>query len=133
MKTILKTIFVNILILYVVSQLFKGIEFKNGLSTFLTAGIALAVSSILVKPLINIMILPINLITFGVFRWLSSVAVLYIVTLLVPDFIIQGFYYGGFNSIWFDIPVINVHGFFAIILFSIVISTFGTFFHWLLK
>ena len=133
MKGILKTIFINILILYLVSQLFKGIEYKNGLSTFITAGLFLSVSSIVVKPLINIMILPINLVTFGVFRWLSSVAILYLVTIMVPDFLINGFYFPGFSSLWFDIPVINVHGFFAIILFSFIISTLSTFFHWLLK
>lgn len=133
MKGILKTIFINLFVLYVVSQLFNGIKYDNGVSTFLSAGVFLTISSIFIKPLINIMILPINLVTFGVFRWISSTAALYIVTLVVPGFLIERFYFSGYSSIWFDIPVINFSGLFAIILYSFAISILGTILHWLLK
>jgi len=133
MRGIIKTIFINLLVLYVVSQTFQGMIFKNGSQTFILAGLALAVSSIIVKPLINIMILPINLMTFGLFRWLSSAIALYIVTIIIPEFNISNFQYSGYSSMWFDIPAVNVSGIFAIILYSLAISTAATFLHWLLK
>jgi putative membrane protein len=132
-RSILKIFFINLLVLYLVSQLFQGITFKNGLQSYLTAGIFLSISSMVVKPLINIMILPINLVTFGLFRWFSSTAALYVVTMLVPDFVINSFYFPGYTSMWFDIPVIKLYGFFAIILYSFAISIISTFLHWLLK
>lgn len=133
MKGILKTLFVNLLILYIVCQMFQGIVFKKGPETFLVAGALLAVSSITVKPLINIMILPINLVTFGLFRWFSSAATLYVITLVLPDFLINQFFYGGYTSMWFDIPSVKFHGIFAIIAYSFTMSILNTILHWLLK
>jgi len=133
MRGIIKTISINLLVLYLVSQIFQGMVFKNGVHSFITSGLFLALSSMIVKPLINIMILPINLITFGLFRWISSAATLYIVTLFLPDFLINEFYFKGFTSLWVDIPVIKTQGFFAIILFSFAISIFNTILHWITK
>ncbi|PIZ45666.1 hypothetical protein COY30_01575, partial [Candidatus Woesebacteria bacterium CG_4_10_14_0_2_um_filter_44_9] len=87
----------------------------------------------LVKPLINLLLLPLNLITFGFFRWVSSAIALYLVTLVIPGFKIIGFSFAGFSSRWLDIPAFSLSGFFAFIGFSFAISAFASIIHWLVK
>lgn len=85
------------------------------------------------KPIINLLLLPVNLVTFGLFRWVSTVAVLYIVTLIIPGFSISDFNFGGYTSLWIDLPVIYFVGFWAYLAFSFLHSLFTSFIYWLIK
>ena len=90
------------------------------------------VSSLLAKPIINLLLLPINLITFNLFKWVSSAVALYLVTLVVDGFKITGFKFAGLTSQWLDLPSVNLNGFLAYVAFSFVFSIFASFIYWLL-
>src|SRR4029078_8678621 len=104
MRRILLHFVIGTASLWAVSQIAEGMVFDKGAQTLLMAGLALTVASLFAKPVINMLLLPINLITFGLFRWVSSAVVLYIVTLVVGDFRINFFRFDGFTSKWFDLP-----------------------------
>src|SRR3989304_10356006 len=103
MKTILRHFVIDTYCLYLVSIIASGMEFGNGFSTLLLAGFAITIVSIFAKPIINILLLPLNLITFGLFRWVASSIVLYLSTLIVPAFKIQSFLYSGLSTKWLEI------------------------------
>jgi len=105
----------------------------KGINSILIAGVALSIFSLLVKPVINILLLPLNLITFGLFRWVSSVIALYLVTLVVPGFKITSFIFAGLSSKWIDIPAINLVGILAFVAFSLVISVISSILHWVIS
>jgi putative membrane protein len=86
MKTIIKHFIINTTSLYLVSLVISGIVFAQGTYSVLLAGIVLTLTSMVIKPIINILLLPINLITFGLFRWAGFAITLYLVTLIVPGF-----------------------------------------------
>lgn len=132
MKKVLRHFVVNTFILYIVSQLASGLQFENGVETIVLAGAGLTVASLLVKPIINLLLLPINLITFNLFKWVSSAIALYLVTLVVPGFKITGFVFAGLSSQWLDLPVINLSGFIAYVAFSFIFSMLASFIYWLL-
>jgi len=133
MKTILRHYTVDTFCLYLASTLFSGMFFEKGLVTLLLAGVGLTIATLLIKPIINILLLPINLITFGLFKWISSAIALFLVTMLVPGFKIVHFFYAGITTSWFDIPQIDLAGFLAIVAFSLVISFFASLLYWLMK
>ena len=92
------------------------------------------ISSLLVKPLINILLIPVNLVTFGLFRWVSSAIALYIVTLVVPGFSIIGFDFAGWASKWIDIPAFAIPpGILAFIAVSFLLSIITSLIYWLIK
>jgi putative membrane protein len=132
MKKVLRHFIVNTFILYIVSQLASGLQFENGVETVVLAGAGLTVASLLVKPIINLLLLPINLITFNLFKWVSSAIALYLVTLVVPGFKITGFVFAGLSSQWLDLPAINLSGFIAYVAFSFIFSMLASFIYWLL-
>jgi len=133
MKRLIRDYFIIVLALYFVNQIAKGMVFSNGYYTFLTACAYLTFAMVFGKPVINLLLLPLNLVTFGLFRWVSSAVALYIVSLLVKQFRIEYFLFSGYSSKWFDIPVINVKGLWAFIGFSFLLSMIVSFLHWLRK
>ena len=133
MKRILRHFIIDTFCLWVVSQTANGMVFERGFITLLVAGMGLTGVSLLAKPVINLMLLPINLITFGLFRWVASAVMLYLVTLIVKDFKIAFFSFTGFASKWIDIPSLHFEGALAFIGFSFILSIITSFIYWLIK
>lgn len=130
---ILKYFVIDTVTLYIVSLNIRGMSFDGGVKTLLLAGVVLAIAQFLIKPLINLLLLPINLLTFGLFKWVSYAVTLYLVTLLVSGFKITEFYFSGLSSYWFSLPVISLSGIFAFVAFSFLISTVSSIISWIMK
>jgi len=133
MKGIFRLYLIETFSLYLLTSFSSGIIFENGIYTLLLAGLGLTVSASIAKPIINLLLLPINLITFGLFKFLSSAIAIYLVTLVVPGFKFTGFFFQGINSEWITIPQISLVGILGLILFSFILSLITSFLHWLIK
>lgn len=133
MKHILRAYVIATFSLWAVSSIAQGIVFEVGAETLLLSGVGLTVALLVVKPVINILLLPLNMVTFGLFRWVSSAVALYLVTLVIPGFKIEGFYYAGLASRWFDIPELNFSGVIAYVAFSFLLSVISSFIYWIRK
>lgn len=133
MRTIIKHFLINTVSLYLVSLTISGIGFADGIYSLLLAGAVLTVTTLIIRPIINIFLLPINLITFGLFRWVGYAITLYIVTIIVPGFKLLDFAFNGYSSYWFSIPAITLTGILAFIAFSFLISFVSSLLHWIFK
>lgn len=133
MRRALKFFIESSVSLYLVSLLASGLVFEKGLTTIMITGVALAIATLIIKPVINILLLPLNLITFGLFRWVGYAVALYVVTLIVPGFKIMDFVFKGLNTYWLAIPSVTLHGILAYIVFSFIISITSSILDWLLK
>ncbi|MBN1168381.1 phage holin family protein [Candidatus Woesebacteria bacterium] len=133
MKKILRHYIIVTYALWLTTKIASGIFFENGTRTLLFTGVVFMGASLLAKPVINILLLPLNLVTFGFFRWVSSAIVLYLVTLVVPAFKLISFNFPGYTSKWIELPVINFQGFLAYIAFAFLISLLTSFLFWLMK
>lgn len=116
-----------------VSLVVSGIVFAEGTYSILLSGLVLTLTSLVIKPIINILLLPLNLITFGLFRWAGFAVTLYIVTLIVPGFKILDFAFKGFSSYWINIPGLSLSGLLAFLAFSFLISMVASIGHWIFK
>lgn len=130
---IIKYFVIDTVTLYLISTSVRGMTFEGGTKTLLLTGVVLAISQFLIKPLINLLLLPINLVTFGLFKWVSYAVTLYLVTLLVSGFTISEFYFAGASTYWVNLPTIALTGMFAFIAFSFVISTISSIISWVMK
>lgn len=133
MKSLLKSFLINCFALFVIAKIANGFTFAKGNETLIFAAIVLCFVNLFIKPLINILLLPINLITLGTFRWLVNVATLFIVTLLVPEFQIIGFNFAGLSLGSIALPAYSATGFIALILNSFLLSLISGFLFWLAK
>lgn len=133
MRTLLKHFVINTVTLYLISQAVAGITFENGLYTLCLTGLVLMVVTTVIKPIINILLLPFNLVTFGLFKWITYAITFYLVTLLVPGFKIAGFVFGGVESYWFSLPSLTLEGTMAFMAFAFLISFVSSFIYWIFK
>lgn len=133
MRTIFRYYVINTGALYLVNSAVAGMVFEGGTNTLLLTGLCLMAMSILAKPVINLLLLPVNLITFGLFRWVASAVILYLVTLLVKSFKIIEFSFAGFSTKWVDIPAVHLEGIMAFVAFSFLLSLVISLLHWVSK
>lgn len=133
MRGFLKTILVNLFTFFFISKFIGGIDFSEKISVLLLASFCLALFNLIIRPILNLLLMPINLLTLGAFRWVINLAVLYLVTLFVPEFRIVGFTFPGFSFSGFIIPEIRFSFFWSLILISFLIEIISGFISWLFK
>lgn len=123
MKKIVNIFAIEVASLFIATQIASGIVFQNGLEGLFVAGVALAIAAYFVRPVVNILLLPLNLVTLGLFKFIGHAVTLFIVDLALNQFQITGFHFLGVATRWFDVPAINFgEGALAYIGFSILIS-----------
>ena len=81
---------INVFTLLVVEYLVPGFQFAN-LWTAVVAAIAIGIVNTLIKPILQLIALPITLLTFGIFAFLVNVFLLWMTSKFVPGFTIDTF------------------------------------------
>ena len=89
MKIILK-LAINIFTLLIVAYLVPGFALTDIWSATVTA-VIMGVVNTFIKPILQIITLPISILTFGIFALLINVLLLWGISYLVPGFKIEGF------------------------------------------
>jgi putative membrane protein len=130
-KKYLRLFLVNLVSFWLVAQIIEGVSYAGGFRTLVWAALALMLINLTVKPLINLLLLPINLITLGAFRWLVNVLALYLVTLIVSQLRISAFLFPGFNYQGFIIPQVYLATPWVFVITSFLLSLITGFFLWL--
>ncbi len=133
MKNFLRNILYNAFAIFFISQILPGVKVYGGLPTYLLGGIALTLLLLLLKPVLNILALPFNLITMGLFSFVVNIIIFYLLTVLVMGITITAFMFPGYEYAGFIIPRIYVNTLLAFILVSFLQSAIFTFLDWLHK
>ena len=134
LRLLLRTIGINMLSVYLASQILSGIiTYIGGYQTLLMAAVAIAAVNLVVRPVINLLLLPIHLVTLGVFRWLANIVTLYLVTLLLPNLQVHAFTFPGFNLTYLVIPTINFSAFGAFAVATFILTLTFHLIYWLLQ
>lgn len=133
MKGILRRTLFNAFGLFVVSTVISGFNVYGGVQTFIIAGFLLSLISLIIRPILTILTLPLNMATFGTFSFLINAIILYILTVLVPQISVNAFVFRGANFIGFVIPRIEFNSFFAYIACALLLSLIISFINWLIK
>ncbi|KKQ96123.1 MAG: hypothetical protein UV56_C0011G0003 [Candidatus Woesebacteria bacterium GW2011_GWC1_43_10b] len=132
MKRILRVFATETFSIYLVSQIASGLVFDKGIQSVLITGLALTGATFLVRPIVNLLLLPLNIMTFGFLRWLSHAVTLFLVDLVLPEFGVLSFSFSGFRSELFSLPpVILEAGPFSYIAFSFILALITTIIYWL--
>ena len=91
MLTILLTWVANSLAIYAVAYLLGGVDVASLRDAFF-AGAALSLINALVKPILVILTLPLTILTLGLFYFVVTAFCLWLASVLVPGFVLQGFF-----------------------------------------
>ncbi len=133
MKGLIRSLFLSGLILYVALLIYPGMSYDGSFKTLLIASTALMLLNKIVKPMIKLLLLPINLITLGLFRWVAHVLTLFILVRIVTGFSISGFYFAGWEWNGFIVPAGQISLFASFVLASMTLSLIEAFLKWVLE
>jgi len=134
MKRYLRQFLINSVSLWATKSLLAdGVKLSEGLKPLAYTAFVLTVVNLIIRPLIKLLLLPVNLLTLGAFRWLVNVGTLYFVTLIVPELKISGFMFPGFNYNGFIFPSLYLGTLWVFVFASFLISLVSTFLFWLCK
>lgn len=133
-RKIIKIFVIEAICLYLTTLVTTGLVFTYGIRSLLLTAVALALANTLIKPVINVLLLPINLITFNLFRFLSVSITLFLVDLILPEFSVKSFYFTGLPWDPELLPHISFPaGILAYVGFSFILTSISSFAFWLLK
>lgn len=111
LRRIFWSIIVNSLALWMTSLIVKGLQFDSTSSIIITA-LFLGVINAIVKPILNLLALPITILTLGLFLFIVNAVSLEIVAAISPGFSISTFW--------------------SAVVGAFLLSLFTTIFNWLL-
>lgn len=131
MKPLLRTTLFNAFSIFFISQILPGVQVSGGFFTFIFGGFALTLLFILLKPILKLLTLPLNILTLGMFSFLTNVIIFYALTVLVSGITITSFTFSGYEYAGFIVPKIYFNTLFAFILVAFLQSIIVTFISWL--
>jgi len=105
---LLITLTLNVIALLVVSYLIPGFEFESLWATIVTAIVIGAVNTF-IKPILQIIFIPLTIMTFGVTAFLINVVLLWGVSFMVPGFNIDNFWTAVIASIALSLVSMFLH------------------------
>jgi len=133
MKTLLRQIGINYLSIYLSFHIFPGFLVDSSFQVILVASIVWLLLNRIVKPIIKLLLLPINLITLGLFSWVISVITLFLLQFLISGIAIRPHFFNGFSYQGFVIPAFHISLLFSYIITSTLINGIHSLISWLIK
>ena len=110
-----------------------GVKVSGDITSYILGGVILYLLFSILKPILNIISLPLNFLTLGLFSFLINVIILYILTVFAPNIAITSFLFKGLSFAGFTIPRVFVGTFFAYVLASFFLSAIIGFLTWITK
>lgn len=132
MKTLLRRIAIYTFTLYLLPFLIPGVKISGGLETLFIGGAALALMFLVLKPVLNIVSFPVNLITLGLFSVITNAFILYLMTRFVDGVKITSFSYSSIRYAGFSVPGFTLNIYLAFIFIAFVISIIESALSWLM-
>lgn len=122
MKYLIRVFLFHCFSLWIVSQIVPALVINGGWQVLLLAGFVLSLLMLLVAPLLRILLLPINILTFGLLSWGINVIVIYLLTIFVPGVSVYAWDFLGTEFAGFVIPQIHFSSLMSFILVSLSVS-----------
>jgi len=133
MKSFLRITVLNTFSLFLVAGFFPGLVITTLPLELFWAAAVFTLFNLIIKPIIKLFLLPINLLTLGLFRWIANVVILFILTRIIDLVKVVSFVAQPFNQAGFTIPSLTITYPFALIISSFLLSLVYNLLSWLLE
>lgn len=129
MKYLVRLFLFNMFGLWFTSQLIPTFTLRDGWQVLLLAGLVLSLLMLTVQPILKILFIPINLITFGLLSWSINVVVILLLTILVPEVEISEWTFPGLSWAGIVIPSVKLNYILTLVAVSLMITFFTNLLH----
>ncbi|HET7713797.1 MAG TPA: phage holin family protein [Patescibacteria group bacterium] len=110
-----------------------GLNYGGDSETLVRSAVTFALLNIFIRPVIGILLMPLNFLTLGLMGGLTGLALLWLVTLLVPGFQITDSNFAGLMVAGQSIPSYQVNSLFTAIFGASLIGLISSILYWLTR
>lgn len=133
MKYVLKKYFLTLSSIFILSQFIPSIVINNSWNGLFYASLILSLLFYLIRPLINLIMIPINLITLNLSSWIVNIIIFYIWTIITSTVKISNWQFGGLNTGAITLSPFNLVKWQVIIVGALVYIFINKFLEWVFK
>lgn len=132
MKRLLRSYFTSLVALWITSVLIPGLEFSGGLTSLSLGAATFMLINSTVVPLLKILFLPLNLLTFGFFTWVINVLALFVMTSTLPQLKLVPYYFPGAQVFGMSVNGFELNTLFVAVAASFLIGLIINIIKWLI-
>jgi len=133
-RNILKVLIINLIgVVFAINVLYGIVTYTGGWKTLILLAFLITISNYVIRPLINLVLLPFHLITLGLFRWLANIIALFLIIKFVPSIQVHSFTSPMIKYPFLIIPQINFSHFGAFLIVTIIFSLILNVIYWLFQ
>jgi len=133
MKKILKLTLLFTFSLITANQIWGNLYFQSIPLSIIKTAFVLSIFEIILKPILKIILFPINLLTLGLFRIVIDTLGLYLAVFLFNDFKLYDIHTLPTNILGLNIPEFNFLNFFTYLVTSVTIGLILNFFSFIIR
>ena len=133
MKFLLKHFVIYTFSLYLLQFIVSGVVINDGLTTLFVGGLLLTGMFLILKPIMNLLSFPLNIVTLGFVSTITNILILYLLTVFVPSISILPFTFQGAHVAGFIIPRIAFSTFFAYAISAVILVLTVSLFSWIFE
>lgn len=133
LKTFFKNWLINCISLAILTWLYNGIQISFAYLDFALAGFALTILGKLIKPIFDLVFLPINILTLGLFRWLRTAIAFAVLNYLFPFITISNYNFPGFSWNALTINSFKLSPLFSLVVSALLFNLISKAIRWIIK
>jgi len=132
MKSLIRTYIFYLAALYITQQaLSAGLVVSGGVEAFLIAALLLALLNLILKPILNLLFLPVNMLSLGLFSIVINAGLFYAFVYLLDEIEVNTWTFPGISVQGFSLQETEVSMLATIFIASILINFITNFFSYL--
>jgi len=133
MKKILKFTLLISFALALQNTIWSNLNFSNSVLVIIKVAFVLTVFELLLKPIIKVLLIPINILTLGFFRIVINTFGFYLAVFIFADFSVSNIQTSSFSLQGLTIPALSFTGFWAYVVTSMTTNILLSLFKFIIK
>lgn len=133
MKFILKRYLITVISIFILTQIITALSLQNGWYGLFYASLVLSILFYIVAPILNLIMLPINLITLNLSSWIVQILIFYLWTIVVVQVKITSWQFAGLHVGPITLSNFNLIKWQIIILLAILFIVINKLLNWIFK
>lgn len=126
-KAVTRNYLINVFALWVTAQYVTGLHLSEGIKSLLIVGAGFTVLHLLLKPLLKLILGPINFLTLGLIGLFIDGGILYLLTLYFPQISVTGWFFPGLITDYFVLPAWDFNTITGTIVVALIINVIRSF------
>ena len=113
--------------------LVPGLNYHGNLSILLKTAVIFGLLEVFVRPLLNILLLPLNFLTMGLMGAITGLIIIWLLSVVVPGFSLSVTNFTGLTLGQYHIPSYTLNIFLTAVVGAFIISVIGSVLYWLTR